>query len=88
MPCLCSSSKCSLSTVHGLVCCCFQDGSTALLVAAAQGQEQILTLLLLAGARADVKNKAGKRAIDLAMEYHQHECVAILVRINNKGGTC
>jgi ankyrin repeat protein len=58
------------------------NGDTPLMFAASFGKEEVLKLLLHAGADKAMKNGAGKNALDWAREKNHRNVVKLLVRHN------
>ncbi len=53
-------------------------GNTALMYAIMQGHAKVVSLLIAAGAKLNIKNKDNKTALDLANQYNHTEIVKIL----------
>ena len=54
------------------------SGQTALMMAAISGQVELVKLLLLDGARKDIKSQYGKTAADFATAFRFEDIVALL----------
>jgi ubiquitin C len=56
-----------------------QEGNSCLHIAAAQGSNEILRMLLFAGAKVSAKNKAGYTSVELAVEQKHEATVEVLL---------
>jgi ankyrin repeat protein len=61
-------------------------GRTPLMEAARDGQTELITALLDAGANPLAKDNAGKTALDLAVKWNETEAAEILRQELNKAG--
>ena len=58
--------------------CCFQNGDTALHIAAAMGRRKLTKILLESACDKDSKNKQGETAIDISRRKNLVDIIAIL----------
>ena len=58
-----------------------RDGSTALLIAAANGEDDAIELLVAAGADIEARNDQGETALELAAKFKHRATVALLLQL-------
>ena len=63
---------------------CDKDGNTFLILAAKKGNEEAVSMSLLADPDVSETNNHGKTAIDMARKYHHHKVASLLESIVNQ----